>query len=83
MNNRKHIGIDRHEAEEFALIERWNDNDAILYHRVADRYELWMVAEDGMLTLDLPNDGRIYKFVREVTEFELEDNDVSGNGQIA
>jgi hypothetical protein len=82
MNNRKHLGIARHEAEEFALIERWNDNDAILYHRAADRYELWTVAEDGTLTLDLPNDGRRYEFVREVTPFELDDNEITGSGQI-
>jgi hypothetical protein len=70
------------EKEEIVLIERWNDNDAILLNRSADRYELWTVADDGPLILDLPNDGRRYRFVREVTEFELDDDEVSGSGMI-
>ncbi|MGH9838026.1 MAG: hypothetical protein ACREEM_04505 [Blastocatellia bacterium] len=82
MNNRRCANIDQREAEEFTLIERWNDDDAILYHRAADRYELWTVAEDGTLTIDLPNDGRKYTFVREVTTFEVEDDEVIGSGQI-
>ena len=67
---------------EFTLVGRWNDNDAVLYRRAADRYELWTVAEDGTLTLDVPNDGRSYRFVREVTEFEIDDEDVIGNDRI-
>lgn len=67
------------EEGEFTLVGRWNDNDAVLYHRALDRYELWTVAEDGTLKLDVPNDGRRYRFVREVTEFEIDDEDVIGS----
>lgn len=70
------------EEWEFMLVGRWNDNDAVLYHRALDRYELWTVAEDGTLTLDVPNDGRSYRFVREVTKFEIDDEDVIGSDRI-
>ena len=77
-----HPGDAEHEKDDLVLIERWNDNDAILFHHSAGRYELWTVAADGELTLDLPNDGRRYRFVREVTQFELDDEDVSGSALI-
>ncbi len=69
-----------HTQAGYELAERWSDDEAVLQYQATGAYELWRVTSgsDDVLVIDVSNDGRDYEFVRPMSEFELDDCEVTG-----